>query len=50
MKGIKILYVSGEESNQQLKMRADSLGLNNPECFILNETFTGEIFRHIGEI
>lgn len=46
----KILYVSGEESNQQLKMRADRLGITNPDCYILNETFTGEIFRHIGEM
>lgn len=50
MKGIKILYVSGEESHRQLKMRADRIGLNNPECYILNETFTGEVFRHIGEL
>lgn len=50
MKGSRILYVSGEESNRQLKMRADRLGINNPDCFILNETFTGEIFRHIGEL
>lgn len=50
MKGQRILYVSGEESNQQLKMRADRLGIKNPDCFILNETFTGEIFRHIGEL
>jgi DNA repair protein RadA/Sms len=50
MQGQRILYVSGEESNQQLKMRADRLGIKNPECFILNETFTGEIFRHISEL
>lgn len=50
MEGNRILYVSGEESSQQLKMRADRLGIKNPECYILNETFTGEIFRHIGEI
>jgi DNA repair protein RadA/Sms len=50
MQGIKILYVSGEESHQQLKMRADRIGLKNPECYILNETFTGEVFRHIGEL
>lgn len=48
--GTKILYVSGEESNQQLKMRADRLGIRNTDCYILNETFTGEIFRYIGEI
>jgi DNA repair protein RadA/Sms len=50
MEGNSILYVSGEESNQQLKMRADRIGIHNPDCFILNETFTGEIFRHIGEL
>jgi DNA repair protein RadA/Sms len=50
MEQMKILYVSGEESHRQLKMRADRLGLDNPECYILNETFTGEIFRHIGEL
>lgn len=50
MKGTRILYVSGEESKQQLKMRADRIGITNPECFVLNETFTGEIFRHIGEL
>ena len=50
MKQMKILYVSGEESHRQLKMRADRLGLDNQECYILNETFTGEIFRHIGEL
>ncbi len=50
MQGIRILYVSGEESHRQLKMRADRIGLNNPDCYILNETFTGEVFRHIGEL
>jgi len=50
MEGCRILYVSGEESNQQIKMRADRLGLNNPECFILNETSSREIFRHIEEV
>jgi len=50
MEGCRILYVSGEESNQQIKMRADRLGLNNPECYILNETFSREIFRHIEEV
>jgi len=50
MDNCRILYVSGEESNQQIKMRAERLGLNNPECYILNETFSREIFRHIEEV
>ncbi len=36
--GRKILYVSGEESAQQIKMRAERLGLQNSECYILGET------------
>ncbi|RLD39231.1 MAG: DNA repair protein RadA [Bacteroidetes bacterium] len=50
MDNCRILYVSGEESNQQIKMRADRLGLNNAECYILNETFSREIFRHIQQV
>ena len=50
MDNCRILYVSGEESNQQIKMRAERLGLNNPECYILNETSSREIFRHIEEV
>jgi len=46
----QILYVSGEESGKQLKMRADRIGIKNENCLILNETNTGEIFRHIGDI
>ncbi len=47
MKGLRILYVSGEESQQQIKMRADRLGIQNENCFILNETFTTDIFHQI---
>ena len=47
MKGLRILYVSGEESQQQIKMRADRLGIQNENCFILNETFTTDIFTQI---
>jgi len=48
--GARILYVSGEESGRQLKMRADRIGIKNEDCLILNETHTGEIFRHIGDL
>lgn len=44
---IKVLYVSGEESEQQIKMRADRIGIKNQECFILNETSTTNIFGQI---
>ncbi len=41
-----ILYVSGEESLHQLKLRADRLGLSNPNCYILNETILEHIYTH----
>ncbi|MCL2683171.1 MAG: DNA repair protein RadA [Bacteroidales bacterium] len=50
MKNQKVLYVSGEESEQQLKMRADRLGLTNAPCYILNETSTSNIFTQIAEL
>lgn len=33
-----VLYVSGEESLNQIKMRADRIGISNENCFLLNET------------
>lgn len=41
---VRILYVSGEESEEQIKMRADRLGLINTNCFLLTETNTVKIF------
>ena len=46
----RILYVSGEESEQQIKMRAERIGIKNEECFILNETRTSNIFQQVKEI
>lgn len=34
----KVLYVSGEESEKQIKMRADRIGVQNEECYIYAET------------
>lgn len=42
----KILYVSGEESEEQIKMRADRLGDANSDCYILTETNTSKILTH----
>lgn len=42
--GQNILYVSGEESNQQLKMRGERLGLAQSNCYILTETCLDDIF------
>ncbi|MCP4522411.1 MAG: DNA repair protein RadA [Cytophagales bacterium] len=45
----KILYVSGEESESQIKMRADRIGFSSNQCFILSETSTTRIFTQIKE-
>ena len=46
----KTLYVSGEESAQQIKMRAERITPNSDRCFILTETKTQNIFKQIEEI
>lgn len=46
----KTLYVSGEESAQQIKMRADRILPEAKNCFILTETKTQNIFKNIEEI
>ena len=46
----KTLYVSGEESQKQIKMRADRIFPNSENCFILTETKTQNIFQQIGAI
>ena len=43
----RILYVSGEESDQQIRMRAERLNLMDSECLILTETNTQHIFQQI---
>jgi DNA repair protein RadA/Sms len=46
----KVLYVSGEESQSQIKMRAQRLANENTNCLILTETNTQNIFKNIQEI
>ena len=46
----KILYVSGEESAQQLKMRADRIGRMSDNVLIACETSLENIFEHIDEV
>ena len=43
----KTLYVSGEESQKQIKMRADRIHPNSETCYILTETKTQNIFQQI---
>ncbi|MBN8695134.1 MAG: DNA repair protein RadA [Bacteroidetes bacterium] len=47
MKNLKVLYVSGEESEQQIRMRAERIGMNTTSCYILTETSTQNIFKQI---
>lgn len=47
LKKIKVLYISGEESEQQIRMRAERIGIKNDSCYILNETSTQNIFQQI---
>jgi len=46
----KVLYVSGEESQMQLKMRAERLNKQDSDCLLLTETNTQNIFRHITDL
>ncbi len=47
---IKTLYVSGEESQKQIKLRANRMNLINNSCFILSETSLKNVFREIEEV
>ncbi len=49
-KNLRVLYVSGEESDQQIKMRADRIGHQNESCYILTETNLQNIFLQAEEI
>jgi len=46
----KTLYVSGEESAQQIKMRAERIHPGSEHCYILTETKTQNIFSRIAEL
>lgn len=47
LKGKRILYVSGEESARQIKLRADRLGPSEEGLYVLCETSLEQIFQHI---
>ena len=50
IKSKTILYVSGEESVSQLKLRADRIGRMSDNCFIVCETSLDNIFEHIENV
>ena len=43
----KVLYVSGEESQRQIKIRSDRMDASSDQCYILSETKTQSIFSQI---
>ncbi|MBS1932413.1 MAG: DNA repair protein RadA, partial [Bacteroidetes bacterium] len=50
LKNITTLYISGEESEQQIKMRADRLKIQNEDFYLLTETSTQIIFQEIKKL
>lgn len=44
---VKVLYVSGEESEAQIKMRAERMAFKSDNCYVLSETNTQQIFQQI---
>ena len=46
----RVLYVSGEESVQQIKLRADRIEYEKSNCMIVCETLLGTILEHIKEV
>lgn len=50
MSSLTTLYVSGEESAHQIKMRADRVGIQNAHFYLLTEVNTAEIFKEIKKL
>ncbi len=48
--GLRTLYVSGEESAEQIKMRATRIGIHNEECTVFTETLLENIVAQIEEL
>lgn len=47
LQSVKSLYISGEESARQLKLRAERLNIDNDNCLIVCETNLDKIFEHV---
>ncbi len=50
VKDFPVLYVSGEESPEQIRSRADRIKYSAQNCYLLNETNIIDIFREIGNL
>ncbi|MBK6666812.1 MAG: DNA repair protein RadA, partial [Saprospiraceae bacterium] len=48
--GSKVLYVSGEESEEQIKMRADRIGRNNSSCYIYTDVNVSNILKEANKL
>ncbi|MBS1778852.1 MAG: DNA repair protein RadA [Bacteroidetes bacterium] len=49
-KNITTLYISGEESAQQVKLRADRVGTSNPNLYLLTATNTNTLFQEVKKV
>ncbi|MDZ4823691.1 MAG: DNA repair protein RadA [Flavobacteriales bacterium] len=47
---LTVLYVSGEESEEQIKMRVERVGMTNPQCLVVMETGLETILHHLDEV
>ncbi|MCC6599555.1 MAG: DNA repair protein RadA [Crocinitomicaceae bacterium] len=47
---LSVLYVSGEESEEQIRMRVERLGMDNPRCYVLMETELDTILVHLEDV
>ncbi len=47
---MKVLYVSGEESEMQIRMRAERIGVKNDSCILLTETNVQQILNHANNV
>ncbi len=50
LQNVRTLYISGEESEQQIKMRADRINITNDQFYLLTETSTQTIFSEIRKL
>lgn len=50
LQNLRVLYISGEESEQQIKMRADRIQIKNENFYLLTETNTSNIFSEIKKL
>ena len=50
LQNLRVLYISGEESEQQIKMRAERVNIQNDNFYLLTETNTNSIFNEIKKV